>query len=116
MVFFIVRSRGAGALAPLLGLAGPVAGLLTWSLVRAPHDWIGVFAGLGLSIVGGGGLWLAARREYERSGDVSYDAQNDRPVVTNQTAGHLYFIPVWIWVAVMVVGGVAWAIASMIPR
>ena len=100
-------------LVPVFAALGTFLGAVVWSVTGLGPDLRGVFAGLGLAIVGGAGVWFVAQREYERSGDVSYDAQNDRAVVTNQNSGHLYFVPTRAWAVILVIGGAAWALTSL---
>ena len=104
--------RGAGILTPLFTALGAIAGLMVWSMTHMAKTYEGGFIGLGIALVGGGGLWLMAQREYERSGNVHYDAQNDRPVVTGQTSGHFWFIPTRAWAVILGMGGVILAVVT----
>ncbi|NEX94051.1 hypothetical protein [Caulobacter sp. 17J65-9] len=101
-----------GILVPAFAVGGAVvSALVSRQTGIDPHAaaWLGPLAG---GLAAGGGLYLATRKIEDGSGYVYYDAQNDCPVVVDESPGTFWGAPMKAWAVILPLLGVLFAILA----
>ncbi len=107
-MIFLAFSRW-GFLVPILTVLGGVVALFaTQALNLPPVAAVPVFLLLA-GVIAGGAVFLADRKIQEGWGHVAHDAQNDRPIVYEESSGSFRLIPFRWWVFILPAAGVVFA-------